>query len=136
MTHWSDKYIGLPWTKEQDCFFLVKEVQEKEFGRDILVDIPYFQMCKNPALSIAKLLTNEQFVKELKTAHWYVADKASDGDILFLSQRAFPHHVGIAAFIDQRMEVLHSLDGIGVLRSTMLSLRANAWKITRIVTWK
>jgi len=136
MEHWSDKYIGLPWTEEQDCFFLVKEVQEKEFGRDIFVDIPHFQTHKNPALSIAKLLTNEQFVKKLKTVHWYEVDKASDGDILFLSQRTVPHHVGVAAFVGHQMEVLHSLDGIGVLRSTMLSLRANAWKVARIVTWR
>ena len=133
MEHWSEKYIGRPWTQEQDCFYFLKEVQEKEFGRDVLVDISYFQMAKNPTASIVRLLSNE---RPPDAEHWQEVDEAKDGDVVFLTQRTVAHHVGIAAFVDSRMEILHSLEGLGVVRSSLLSLRTNSWKIARILSWK
>lgn len=33
--HWTQSYIGLPWSRERDCVWLWEEVQEAVFGRSV-----------------------------------------------------------------------------------------------------
>ena len=60
---------------------------------------------------------------------WDITDEPKDGDAVFLSQRARPHHIGTVTFIDGRLHVLHALEGVGIVLSDLQNLKINYWRI-------
>lgn len=82
--HWVAAYIGRPWTPEQDCRALVRQVQLERWGRDV------------PALLKPVPLADWSAVREAATQQgWEPVDgTAREGDILVV-HAAEGAHVGV-----------------------------------------
>lgn len=120
--HWAAQYIGQKWEKEKDCFYWFRTIKKEQFGRDVpICEVDHSRL----TVSAARILTGD-----IETAFGYrKTDTAQEGDAVFLTQRNTPHHVGMIIFPGKNMQVLHALEGIGVVVSDLLDLKFNGWKI-------
>lgn len=125
--HWSTAYIGQPWSEQQDCFYWFARIAREQFGVDVqshLVDHARL------VYSAARIMADPDAI-----LHRYgytptdPAESPREGDAVFLSQRATPHHLGMVIRPGGTFAVLHALQGAGVIVSTRMGLKANGWRI-------
>lgn len=129
MEFWAEKYIGRPWTREKDCFYWFRKIQETEFNRD----------CPQAMVNASRRLISAARIMagDIRTEFGYMPTTTpSDGDAAFLSQRTRPHHIGTVALIQGNGYILHGLEGVGVILSDVTDLALNGWKIQGYWTWK
>lgn len=120
--HWALKYIGKPWTQEQDCFYWFRYWAKEYFN----VDLP------DSGVNHNRLLTTTARVMTGNIAEVFgykQTDYPNEGDGVFLSQRTRPHHIGMVVKPNGMFYVLHALEGYGVIASTRADLSINGWKI-------
>lgn len=129
MEHWAQKYVGEIWTKSCDCGYWFCRVQKEVFGRDLPDVFVGYKGVRNAA----RILNSEE-VQELSRA--VKTEDPKDGDAVFLTQRKRPHHIGIVAWIDGRIKILHAIETTGVILTDLLSLRSNGWQVAGYWTWK
>jgi len=129
MAHWSEKYLGQKWSESCDCYGWFCKIQAEEFGRD-LTTVPIKH--KMPLIATTRLMTSGVEDK----FGWSPTTDPKDGDMAFLSQRRLPHHIGIVAIVDGAISIIHALDGVGVVRSTLSNLRTFGWRVTGYWQWR
>jgi hypothetical protein len=129
MTHWAEKYLGVKWTPDQDCFYWFQRIQAMEFGRDI----ENIQRSANKILSASHLMSNDNIAGGYG---WIKTDTPIEGDAVFLSKRVRPHHIGTVAMIDKKIKVVHVPEFRGGMISGLLDLRINGWTIKSFWTLK
>ena len=128
---WAAKYIGKPWTEKTDCAYWFCRIQREVFGRDVPgINADHSRL----AMSACRIFADPSVLEAFGVAP---TDAPADGDAVFMSQRNRPHHIGTVV-IDRPGEVavLHALEGVGVVLSDLLTLRANHWKIAGFWTWR
>lgn len=130
MSHWAARYVGRAWAEHRDCGAWFRLWSRLHFGRrvpPIVVDHGAL------VLSAARVLDDETRIR----ARYGFARTISpaEGDAVFLSQRARPHHVGMAVLVDGQLQVLHALEGVGVMLSSLGELRAAGWRLAGFWGW-
>ena len=122
MTHWCAQYIGQPWTERRDCGKWFRIWSRVQFGRrvpPIILDPGHITH------SAARTMASD-----IEGRFGYgLTDTPAEGDAVFLSQRKRPHHIGMVVNVDGKKQVLHALEGYGVILSDSMDLRLGGWKI-------
>jgi hypothetical protein len=120
--HWAAQYIGQKWTETNDCFYWYRRIKFERFGREVPVcEIDHSRLTMSAARALNSDLKNEFGYRQ--------TDKPREGDAVFLSQRAQPHHIGMAIFLTGKLNIIHAIEGSGVILSNILDLKMNGWSI-------
>lgn len=126
MTHWAEKYIGAKWTHEHDCYWWFREIQKNEFGRDV-ADVPRWG---DLALFAARHLTDGA----VKRHGWRKTETPREGDAVMMSMRNVPTHIGTITVIARRQHVVHVIEGIGGMVSSLINMKTMLWNIASFWT--
>lgn len=123
MSHWAVKYLRGKWTDDTDCLYWFRYISKEEFG----IDVPDCKAIDHSRLvrSAAKVMTGDI----LEMFGYAPTEKPKEGDAVFLTQRNRPHHLGMVILVNGRMQVLHALEGVGMVVSDIMDLSMNGWKI-------
>jgi uncharacterized protein YijF (DUF1287 family) len=74
---------------------------------------------------VSKLFkTNEEF------HNWVEVDSAQDGDAVLLRIAKYPNHVGVWISDGETIGVLHAVENMGVIFSSLQNLDMCGWKIS------
>jgi len=120
MTHWSEKYIGLPYRlggrdwNGVDCWGLLYLYFKEERG----ILLPELSECATWNL----LELSSELVKGVQQG-WKLLREPEEGCAVAMSLRTVPHHVGIWTEADGG-KVLHCWSSQPVVADTMRGLRA------------
>lgn len=123
MTHFANKYIGLPWVAggqgpdSFDCWGFVRYVLKHEYG----YDVP--QVNVNPECLRDVLVA---FRTDLAFTAFEEVAVAQDGDVVLMRQAKNPVHAGLWLDIDDG-GVLHCVHGTGVVFQSICSLNTSGW---------
>lgn len=123
MTHWSDKYLGIPWVKGGtshdgfDCYGLATDVQRSIYGRIM----PKIDTAMMSLLSMVKAIKRHRGWSE-----WERMESPVDGCIVKLIKSVEPDHIGIWVDADGG-GVLHSCRHNGVWVDRLAALRIMGW---------
>lgn len=126
MKHWSQSYIGLPYS-EYDCAQLCIKVQSEQFNRKI--DLPNYRP------------RDLKKISEIISDHKYdFADKIPnpiEGDGVLMIGKGRLNHIGIVCFINNQLYILHAMRnaGISVLHH-INSLSSAGLKLEGYYKWK
>lgn len=109
--HWTQDYIGLPWSRERDCVWLFQDVQERVFGRS--VRLPQTLSALDAGHNADWLASNEGRGVFRKVP----ARKAQEGDALAIGVGGRLAHIGVVAKPSPLGDrwVLHSRRGAGAV---------------------
>lgn len=123
MTHYANKYIGLPWvpgaqgSDSFDCWGFVRYVLKHEYG----LDVPQVNVnpeCLRDVLQAFKVDIAFQSFNEVSVPQ--------DGDVVLMRQAKNPIHAGLWLDIDGG-GVLHCVRGNGVVFQNVRSLNSCGW---------
>lgn len=123
MTHWAEKLIGIDYkkggetTEGFDCWGLFRFVQKKYFNRDL----PVINVDSNDVLTVAKAFRDDE-----QRNDWQRIKQPVNGCGVLLAHARYPSHVGVWLDIDGG-GVLHCVKGIGVIFSSLSSLKLSGW---------
>ena len=126
--HWAMAYIGKPWCAgaagpdAYSCWGLVRAVMRERYG----VELPASQVDENDLRACIEAIRGSS-----EAALWEpvpVGEPPHDGDGVELSHSTRPHHVGVWIDAEPEPGVLHSLEGSGVVFTTLSALRRNHWR--------
>ena len=125
MTHWAVGYIGLPWVSGGasiddgfDCWGFFKYIQLKHYDRKL----PEIELNKS---NFSKAARDGGFDR------WSEVNKPKDGDAVLMRVAKYPNHVGTWIKNGEDIGILHSVENIGVLFSTVYQLQLTGWKIIK-----
>lgn len=102
-----------------DCFHWFRVIQDEVFGR-VFPMLPGDHRVFNAARLMAR---GPDMLGGVRTV------APVDGDAVFLSQRTRAHHIGVHVYLDGRPQVIHAVEGSGVILSDHISLLQNGWRI-------
>lgn len=111
-THWSAGYIGRPWSEAFTCWHMVREVQERFYGRRL------------PDFDPGSQSPEGELQRAIAASAWRpvpVLD-AHDGDVLMLRGTDGPH-IATIVVVEGRPSVLHMIGGRNDDGSTWGSVR-------------
>ena len=123
MTHFANKYIGLPWVAgasgpdEFDCWGFVRFVLEQEYK----IKVPPVNVNPNNLRDVLSA-----FKKDLAFQSFQQVAVPMDGDVVLLRQAKNPVHCGLWLNIDGG-GVLHCVRGSGVVFQNIHSLNLSGW---------
>lgn len=119
--HWATHYIGRPWSADgQDCYAFVRAVYQARYG----VAIPLVPLDATRALSCAHA------IHDYDLSDWVEVEQVREGDVVLMGHARRPHHVGL--WIEPAgMQVLHSVEGAGVIAQTPSQARLQGWNLLR-----
>lgn len=102
MAHWSDGYIGVPWTAE-NCAALVERVLREQFGRTVAFPRP----ARPNVFHYAELLEarRRDFARPITSPH--------DGCAVIVLARGRLAHVGLYCVLPDQPYLLHSDSSFG-----------------------
>lgn len=130
---WVEKYIGKRWTQEQDCGYWFRLIQKEEFDRDVPA------ICNTPNTPNRFLLNAARLMKQIETNSeslgWHVTKNPAEGDAALLAMRVNIHHIGIVVFIDDKLQILHAVEGCGVILSTLSMLNQNNFSVREYLSY-
>lgn len=125
--HWATQYIGTPWLiggstlKEGlDCWGFFRHIQEKHYN----LKLPVIQFDDYDHKAVI-----ENFASSDERKKWLEVDSPVDGDAVLLRTSRLPNHVGVWLDCDDVVGVLHSVENMGVMFSTIKSLSTHGWKV-------
>lgn len=109
--HWTQDYIGTPWTKERDCVWLFGEVQEAVFGRSVRLP---------QTLSALDAAGNADWLESAEGREVFrqvPPGKAQEGDAVAIGVGGQLAHIGVLAKPSRLGDhwVLHSRRGVGAV---------------------
>lgn len=118
MSHWCEKYIGLPWINgEMDCWGFVRRVQSERFGRQLsVVDID----------ANDRVAVHAAFAGHPEYSRWCEVAAPADGDCVVVHKGNVADHVGLWVAIDGG-KMLHAMPNSGVILSDPKMLRRLGW---------
>ncbi len=120
--HWAIKYIGGKWRRDQDCLYWYRKIKFEQFGREVkLCRYDHKNLVRSAAAIMAGDIESRFGYRETTTP--------VDGDAVFLTQRNQPHHIGMFVVVGGKDNILHAVEGSGVICSDMTDLINNGWTI-------
>lgn len=129
MTHWANRYIGLPWEsgaqgpEAYDCWALVRQVQREHYGRELpVIDVDAHDLAA----------VHAAFATHPERARWQRVYPPQDGDCVLTHKGAQVDHVGIYLELDggrelRELRVLHAIQGCGVVCTALPALKRLGW---------
>lgn len=123
MTHFANKYIGLPWVAgaqgpdQFDCWGFVRYVLKHEYGFDV-PPVNVNAECLRDVLHAFRTDLAFQAFKEV--------EKPQDGDVVLMRQSKNPVHAGLWLDVDGG-GVLHCVRDSGVVFQNVCSLNTCGW---------
>jgi len=105
MAHWTDKYIGRPYSSDYDCAHLLVDVNRETFHRN--VDIPVERTDHIFKLSAQIDENKTHFLEPVEES------EAKDGDAILMICLGRLNHIGILAIINGVKYVLHNVKSTG-----------------------
>lgn len=132
MSHWATKYIGLPYVlggvdrSGLDCWGLVKLFYLEERGI-VLPDLP--------GISVDEILSISREILAQCKLGWVEVASPQDGDVVTMSLKQAPHHVGIWAQADGG-KVIHSWMGGSVVADTFRQLKFRGIRTIKFLMYK
>lgn len=123
MTHWSEKYLGKPWTPEKNCYYWFREIMSEEFGHKDMPPVVTVQE-SDAARVAARGFTEDLFLSRgwVKVNDGFVRE----GDAAYLTQgRTRATHIGVVFFRHGMQMILHARKGVGVVASDRHGLALN-----------
>jgi hypothetical protein len=96
--HWAAEFIALPWSRERDCWWLVRMLCLKRWG---------LQM---PLIAVDADADNTAAIQEIAgVAGWRPASEPpQDGDIMLCRDLRRRRHVGMIVEADRRLLLVHN----------------------------
>lgn len=131
MTHWAAKYIGLAWSPERNCWWLVRQVFRDRYGIEM------------PELGVGdiRVADNVASIKQAaEVSGWRRAEgDPQDGDILLGRDFLGKRHVGVMIETRGKLRFLHN-DGYttekGCTGSVLCQPLADVTGFTEIEIWR
>jgi cell wall-associated NlpC family hydrolase len=123
MTHWAERYIGIPWVNgatgpdEFDCWGFVRHVQRERFGREL----PPIKVDADSIRDVARAFGSHD-----ERASWMQVERPIEGDCVLMAHAKYPSHVGLWVEVDGG-GVLHCIRGPGVVFNSLSALRHFGW---------
>lgn len=103
MSHWSEKYIGLPYVRgEADCARLLVTVSREQFG----VSVPESSEVERAASRLGRAAQMGDGVE----AFGVPVDQPREGDAVLMICCGRPSHIGVFCLVDGEPCVLHALE--------------------------
>lgn len=130
MTHWAERYIGLPWANHAqgpdafDCWGFVRHVYAVERG----IDLPLLDIDADQPLAVRHAIRDEKAASRWIPTH---RDNLVDFDVVLLSQARHPDHIGVSV----EGAVLHCVRGAGVVFQSFPSLAIGGWNVVACYRW-
>lgn len=105
MTHWTETYIGRPYSDDYNCAHLLVDVQRNVFNRNVNIPIESESQV---------FLLSKQIDDKKKTYLTPIeATEIQDGDVVLMKSRGRLNHIGILAVINGMKFVLHNVKSTG-----------------------
>lgn len=123
--HWSDEYIGIPYSPQMDCAGLVERVRREVFGHDLV--LPSDRRPGPFGRSAQIAAQRARFVVETM--------QPADGDGVLLRARGRLQHIGLACLIRGELWVLHTVDGQGSTRLRLRELARAGYRVEGYYSW-
>lgn len=123
MNHWAAQYIGKPWVRgamgpeAYYCFSLFAEVQRTRFGIILPNLDPDFDVAE-----AARMIRDHD-----ERVNWIQVDKPQEGDAVLMARRKVPGHIGVWIAANGKHGVLHCVEGMGVVFTTLPHLQIQGW---------
>jgi cell wall-associated NlpC family hydrolase len=123
MTHFANKYIGLPWVAGAqgpdsfDCWGFVRFILQHEYG----YKVPPVNVNPECLRDVLQAFRNDQAFQAFDEV-----PKLQDGDVVLMRQAKNPVHAGIWLDIDGG-GVLHCVRGSGVVFQNVVTLNLCGW---------
>jgi len=131
MSHWTMKYLGQPWTPEQNCYYWFRKIMVDEFGHDGLP--PNVEVSEQGSARLAmRELTDEAVARH----GWTPTETPREGDAVMLAEGKRASHIGVVVYLQEKLFVAHAQKGAGVVLSGVLGLKMNNLKITGYWTYE
>lgn len=124
MTHFANKYIGLPWVAggqgpaEFDCWGFVRFILKHEYGHDV----PPVNINPNNLRDVLRA-----FKEDMAFQSFIEVKIPKDGDVVLMRQAKYPVHCGIFLEVDGG-GILHCARNCGVVFQDLKSLNLCGWK--------
>jgi len=125
MSHWTMKYLGQPWTPEQNCYYWFRRVMVEQFGRDGLP--PDVAVSERGS---ARLAMRELTDKAAERYGWTRTESPCEGDAVMLAEGKRSSHIGVVVYFKEKLMVIHARKNTGVVMSDAMGLKINNLKIT------
>ncbi|MBF0339661.1 MAG: C40 family peptidase [Magnetococcales bacterium] len=125
INHWVMDYLGAPWSPGADgpdfydCWGLVRAVYRDRYG----VDLPVIPADATSPLEIRRAMTDERH-----RVGWDAIPYPVDRSVALMSHGKIPHHIGIVVNVGS-LQMLHSVEGHGVVLQSMRDLELHGWNI-------
>jgi len=128
MSHWTEKWIGLPWSRDWDCAGLVRDVQQDRFGRSLELPV---------GLDWKKM--NQKDVIDISRSYAVPISNPEEGDGVLMKIQGRRHdlgsHIGIYCNVDGNGWILHNVERIGVLFTPLGQLKTLCLEATGYYRW-
>lgn len=125
-THWSDRYIGLPWIERQfECSDLAALVQREVFGRDLHLPTEHGEGPFGRSAAISR--NRDEFAQRVETP--------ADGDGVLLRVRGHLQHIGVYCLIEGEAWVMHNQKNVGVHRTRLRELAQWGYAMEGYYRW-
>lgn len=125
MAHWTEKYVGRPWSPEYDCAALAIEVLREEYGQNIILPqkMDWRDMTTPEAMAFAKTIAKLTFLPQ-------------DGDGILMrirgNRRTLGSHIGILV---EDTWCLHNMERIGVVYQPLSALARGNLQMVGFYRW-
>ena len=126
--HWTQAYLGEPWSHERDCWAFARQVWAQHFG----LDVPELIL---PAHDVLSCIAAAQAAQA--DTDWIPVREGEerDGDAALIGRGdREPHHAGVWVDVGGRMRVLHCLRGPGVVSTDRAVLARLGLRVVR--SWR
>ena len=129
MEHWAQKYVGLNYTEDQDCAWLINHVLKKETEMDIRLPcgMDWRKAKPSDVQEIAK-----EFAEEVQKPQCF------DGVLMRIqgNRRSRGSHIGLYAPFQEQSWVLHTVEKIGCIWTPLPFLVRMNLEVMGYYRWK
>ena len=126
--HWTQKYIGTPYTNRHNCAWLVRKVLAEQFGKAIRV----------PGALTRRKLSADEILDLFSTLGEPVDQpRESDGALMRIQGDLVTaeYHIGICAIWQNSTWILHSVQNIGCLFQPLPHLSRLQLDVVNFYRW-
>jgi cell wall-associated NlpC family hydrolase len=119
MSHWAERYVGMPWVPgESDCWSVARRIWREQFQMEVEA-LPVDP--RDP-------LNTRRAIRE-GMGPWAEVQQPFEGDAVLMAQGRVPGHVGIWL---SPGAVLHSIEAAGVIVTPLHRLQSVGYRVTGI----